>query len=66
RMRPVVWRRKKHNNYYWGLMKHQVPTKGKGFREMFKKVGFDVFLCNEFLTSSICPVCKKRSLETFK
>ncbi|KAJ3217789.1 hypothetical protein HK099_005357, partial [Clydaea vesicula] len=47
-------------------MKHQVPTKGKGFREMFKKAGFNVFLCNEFLTSSICPGCKKRSIETFK
>ncbi|KAJ3216404.1 hypothetical protein HK099_005892 [Clydaea vesicula] len=47
-------------------MKYQVPTKGKGFREMFKKSGYQVCLVNEYLTSSICPGCKTRSLEKFK
>ncbi|KAJ3216905.1 hypothetical protein HK099_005679, partial [Clydaea vesicula] len=47
-------------------LKYQVPTKGKGFRDMFKKAGYQVCLVNEFLTSSICPGCKSRTLEAFK
>jgi hypothetical protein len=47
-------------------MKHHVTTKGKGFRRMFKQAGFQVFLCNEYLTSKTCPVCKTDSLESFK
>ncbi|KAJ3223010.1 K(lysine) acetyltransferase [Clydaea vesicula] len=47
-------------------MKYQVPIKGKGFRDMFKKAGYQVWLVNEFLTSSFGPGCKSRTLETFK
>ena len=47
-------------------MKFQAPCKVKGFRNMFKRAGYDVFLVNEHRTSSICPICLQRSLETFR
>ena len=42
------------------------PCKVKGFRNMFKRAGYDVFLVNEKLTSSICPACNERNLEKFR
>jgi hypothetical protein len=33
-------------------------TKGKGFREMFRKAGYQVVLLNEHNTSSKCIHCK--------
>jgi hypothetical protein len=47
-------------------MKYHTPTKTKGFRRMFKENGFNIFLCDEYLTSKICPKCETKSLETFK
>ena len=47
-------------------MRFHAPCKVKGFRDMFKRAGYDVFLVNEHLTSSICPICNERSLETFR
>ena len=51
-----------------GHVKFQAPAKGKGFRRMFKQAGYDVFLVNERLSSSICPSisCKQRTLENFR
>ncbi|KAJ3387105.1 hypothetical protein HDU92_002143 [Lobulomyces angularis] len=50
----------------WFKNKHITSNSNKRKGSMFKKAGFDVFLCNDYLTSSICPVCKGRSLKTFK
>ena len=47
-------------------MRFHAPSKGKGFRTMFKRAGYDVFLVNEHLSSSVCPVCDQESLETFR
>ncbi|KAI9366437.1 hypothetical protein BD770DRAFT_4816 [Pilaira anomala] len=33
---------------------------------MLKKEGFQVYLLNEYKTSSVCPTCTSSSLETFK
>lgn len=53
----------------WGgaHMRFHAPTKVKGFRKMFKKAGYDVFLVDEFRTSSLCPMCHDvdQRLETF-
>ncbi len=38
-------------------MKFKEPTKGKGFRKLFRKHGFEVFLVDEFKTSCMCYAC---------
>jgi hypothetical protein len=43
----------------------QVTTKGKGFRDMFRRSGFKVYLLDEYKTSKTCPRCYG-SVETFK
>ena len=40
-----------------GQMKFKEPTKGKGFRELFRKSGYQVFLVDEFRTSCRCSRC---------
>ncbi|CEG77330.1 hypothetical protein RMATCC62417_12104 [Rhizopus microsporus] len=45
--------------------KYQEPTRNKGLIQMLKKDGFEVFLIDEFRTSSSCPLCEGR-LENFK
>jgi len=37
--------------------KHHGPVKGKGFRKLFRKAGFTVFLVDEYRTSCRCSVC---------
>jgi hypothetical protein len=37
--------------------KGQVPSKSKGFRKIFKKYGYDIYLVQESYTSKICPIC---------
>jgi hypothetical protein len=37
--------------------KHSPPVKGAGFRKMFKRAGFQVFLVDEFRTSCRCNTC---------
>lgn len=47
-------------------MKYKEPTKGKSFRTLFKKAGFEVFLIDEYRTSKRCCNCKDESIcETF-
>ena len=42
-----------------GHLKYHAPTvKGKGFRELFRKAGYEVFLVNEFRTSCRCSYCQ--------
>lgn len=38
-------------------MKFKQPTKGKGFRKLFRKQGYEVFLVDEFRTSCMCYAC---------
>ena len=37
--------------------KHHEPVKGKGFRTLFRKAGYDVYLVDEFRTSCRCSAC---------
>lgn len=39
-------------------MRYKEPVKGKGFRTLFKKRGYEVFLVNEFRTSCRCSTCQ--------
>jgi transposase len=34
------------------------PVKGKGFRKLFKKAGYQLFLVDEFRTSKMCSKCE--------
>lgn len=38
--------------------KFKEPIKGKGFRNLFRRVGYEVFLVNEFRTSCRCSACE--------
>ena len=46
--------------------RYHAPCKVEGFRKMFKRAGYGVYLVDEHLTSSVCPGCELRSLATFK
>jgi hypothetical protein len=46
-------------------MKFMEPTKGKGFRELFRKNGYEVYLVDEYNTSKKCNLCNG-NCETFK
>lgn len=39
-------------------MKYKEPSKGKSFRNLFRKAGYKVYLVNEFRTSKMCCNCK--------
>ena len=39
-------------------MKYREPVKGKGFRNMFRKSGYKVYLVDEFRTSCKCSHCE--------
>ena len=40
-------------------MKFKEPTKGKSFRNLFRKAGYQVYLIDEYKTSKQCCNCKK-------
>lgn len=40
-------------------MKYKEPVKGKGFRSMFRKSGYKLYLIDEFRTSCMCCKCEK-------
>jgi len=46
-------------------MKYKEPVKGKGFRELFRKNGFEIYLGDEHKTSCRCNVCEGEC-ETFR
>jgi hypothetical protein len=46
-------------------MPHMEPTKGIGFRKMFRRQGYKVYLINEFRTSKRCHWCDKGETEKF-
>lgn len=45
------WSQNNHRRF------HQ-PVKGKGFRDMFRRAGYDVVLVDEFRTSCTCSTCQ--------
>ena len=46
-------------------MKYKEPVKGKGFRDLFRKNGFEVYLVDEHKTSCRCSICEG-VCETFR
>ena len=48
--------------------KFKEPVKGKGFRSLFRKAGYEVYLVDEFRTSCKCSICETSESEcrTFK
>ena len=47
-------------------MKYKEPVKGKGFRTLFRKRGYEVYLVNEFRTSCRCSGCEGGECQTFR
>ena len=47
-------------------MKYLEPTKGKGFRDLFRKYGYNVYLVDEFRTSCRCSKCEEGECEKFR
>ena len=41
-------------------MKYKEPTKGKSFRDLFRKAGYKVYLIDEYRTSKCCCNCKNK------
>jgi len=41
-------------------MKYVEPVKGKGFREVFRKAGYQIYLIDEFRTSMMCSYCQNK------
>ena len=53
----------------WEQMKHhkfKEPTKGKGFRDLLRKKGYQVYLVDEFRTSCQCSFCQDDSAKCEK
>jgi len=53
----------------WEQYKHRKfkePVKGKGFRDMFRKYGYQIYLVDEHATSCTCHNCQNRTCSTFK
>ncbi|KAJ2496807.1 hypothetical protein GGH96_005558 [Coemansia sp. RSA 1972] len=50
----------------WGapMTKFHEPIRGKFWRTLLKRAGFDVYLIDEYLTSKTCPICEER-ISTF-
>ena len=45
------WEQKQHRKF-------KEPVKGKGFRTLFRKAGYKVYLVDEFRTSKKCSACE--------
>ena len=53
------WEQKKHRKF-------KEPTKGKGFRDLFRKNSYQVYLVDEFRTSCKCSNCEGGDCEKFR
>ena len=53
------WEQRKHRKF-------KEPTKGIGFRNMFRKSGFQVYLVDEFRTSCRCSNCEGGECSKFR
>ncbi|ORX61740.1 hypothetical protein DM01DRAFT_1128668 [Hesseltinella vesiculosa] len=45
------------------MQRFHEPIRGIGLRRQLKRLGFTVYLIDEYLTSQVCPKCSRRSLE---
>ncbi|KAI9317451.1 hypothetical protein BX666DRAFT_1937390, partial [Dichotomocladium elegans] len=52
-------------NWSAPIARFHEPIRGKGWRDIFKRHGFKVYLIDEYRISVTCPECSNR-LETFK
>ncbi|KAJ2481662.1 hypothetical protein IWW56_001572 [Coemansia sp. RSA 2131] len=48
------------------MTKFHEPIRGKGWRRLLKRAGFEVYLIDEYLTSKLCPNCNERLSNTHK
>ena len=46
------------DDYKWMYTRYKEPTKGKGFRKLFRAAGYQVYLVDEFNTSARCCRCE--------
>lgn len=53
------WEQRKHRKF-------KEPIKGKGFRTLFRKYGFQVYLVDEFRTSCKCSACEGGECSKFR
>jgi hypothetical protein len=53
------WEQRKHRKY-------KEPIKGKGFRTLFRRNGYKVYLVDEFRTSCRCSKCNGGNCEKFR
>jgi hypothetical protein len=53
------WEQRKHRKY-------KKPIKGKGFRTLFRRNGYKVYLVDEFRTSCRCSKCNGGNCEKFR
>ncbi|KAJ2199728.1 hypothetical protein GGH18_000352 [Coemansia sp. RSA 530] len=51
-------------NWSAPMTRFHEPIRGKGWRTLLKRGGFDVYLIDEYLTSKICPNCYGRLSNT--
>ncbi|KAJ2481728.1 hypothetical protein IWW56_001537 [Coemansia sp. RSA 2131] len=51
-------------NWSASMTRFHEPIRGKGWRTLLKRAGFDVYLIDEYLTSKTCPNCEER-ISTF-
>src|SRR5437763_9039154 len=47
-------------------VKGKPTSKGKGFRKMFRKYGYQIYLIDEFRTSLLCNQCHHKNERFFK
>ena len=53
------WEQKQHRRF-------KEPVKGKGFRSLFRRAGYKVYLVDEFRTSCRCSACEHGVCSTFR
>ncbi len=53
-------------DYSQGHLRGTEPVKGKHYRELFKKHGYEVYLVDEYRTSKKCHICHHDLVKDFK
>ncbi|KAJ2500853.1 hypothetical protein GGH96_002374 [Coemansia sp. RSA 1972] len=46
------------------MTKFHEPIRGKGWRRLLKRAGYEVYLIDEYLASKLCPNCNERLSNT--
>jgi len=47
------------------FMQNHAPTKGKGFRKLFRRAGYKVYLVDEYKTSKKCHNCESEDENSY-